>query len=63
MYRPNGVTRRSNRQRDRVLGAAAADGIAVDDERVRQQLGTDAVRLSAFRATQPMANDGAVAMI
>ena len=43
--------------------SVAADGFAVDDERVRHQLGADAVHLGAFRPVQPMANDGAVAVI
>ena len=32
--------------------ASAADGVAVDDKRVRQQLGADAVRLGALRPAQ-----------
>ena len=41
----------------------AADGVAVDHEGVRHQLGTDAVDLGAFRTVQGMTNDGAVAVI
>ena len=43
--------------------AVAADGVTVDDERVRQQLGAGAVLVGAFGAVQPMANERAVAVL
>jgi hypothetical protein len=53
---------RSDRQGDR-FDTSAADGVAVDDEHVRQQFWADAARLGAFRAVQWMANEGAVAVL
>lgn len=41
----------SDRQRKQ-FSAFAADGIAIDDETVRQQLRADAARLGTFRPAQ-----------
>ena len=48
-HRPDGLDGRSDGQRER-FRARAADGVAVDDEGVRHQLGADAVGLGAFRS-------------
>ena len=42
---------RSDRERKQ-FSAFAADGIAIDDETVRQQLRADAARLGTFRPAQ-----------
>jgi len=45
------------------VGAVAADGVAVDNEHVRQQLRAGAVRVGAFRPVQPMLDERAVAVL
>ena len=45
------------------MRAVAADGVTVDDEGMRQQLGAGAVLVGTFRAVQPMANERAVAVL
>ncbi len=48
-HRPDGLSQTASADRFR---AVAADRVAVEDERVREQLRADAVRLGAFRTAQ-----------